>query len=354
MPSVSFSTAVPRHLIIAFAGPGQAAPACRAAIAQLRLPALSTLLTRLAPAGEDVYDEDSFSPSHERALADALGLQAADGLLPWGALEAHGEHLPGAQPGEGWGIVTLCQWQVDLDDVVLAEPEALALSVAESQALRTAAAPLFAQEGLTLYPGTHPGHWLVHGTALAGLASASLDRVAGRSAARWSLQTPGARALLRLQNEVQMLFYTHPVNQARDAHDLPAVNAFWLSGTGVLPATAALDAPRPQLDRSLRQSLLRDDAQAWVQAWQALDAGPLAQCLEPLPARGARPLDNADGAGDTGDADTVLRLTLCGMRSARHFCNAPRALGARVWARVWTQMGARFRPPALAGVLEAL
>ena len=107
----------PRHLLIPFAGRGS--PACRAALPSLRLPNLETLLQRLTLADTDTQDESTRSPPHERALAQAMGIAAADGCIPWAALEAR--QLGIAEPGdhEGWGLVTLCNWQVGIDDVVL-------------------------------------------------------------------------------------------------------------------------------------------------------------------------------------------------------------------------------------------
>src|ERR1700743_1430854 len=43
-----------------------------------------------------------------------------------------------------------------------------------------------------------------------------------------------SRAWMKLQNEVQMAWVEHPVNEAREARGLPAVNSIWFHAQGVL------------------------------------------------------------------------------------------------------------------------
>jgi hypothetical protein len=120
-----------------------------------------------------------------------------------------------------------------------------------------------------------------------------------------------------------MLLHTHPINEAREAAGLPTVNSFWLSGCGRL-ATAAAPGAVPVDDR-LREPALAEDWAAWCEAWQALDAGPIAALLH---------------VGD--DA----RLTLCGERRAQTWAPAPQGL--------WQRVAATWRKPSVHAVLEAL
>ena len=39
---------------------------------------------------------------------------------------------------------------------------------------------------------------------------------------------------MKLQNEVQMAWFQHPVNEAREARGLPAVNSIWFHAQGTL------------------------------------------------------------------------------------------------------------------------
>ena len=146
------------------------------------------------------------------------------------------------------------------------------------------------------------------------LPTASLDRVLGRNVDAWLPQASkaasgdtanaAARLVRRLQNEMQMLLYTHPLNDARAARRQLPVNSFWISGTGALPAAfpALTDSPHHiTVPRSLAQAVFRDDWAAYGEAWAALDAIEIAQLL-------AR-----QRAGE------AVRLTLCGERGAQTY-----------------------------------
>lgn len=303
--------AAPLHLLIPFAGRGS--PNCRQALAGLRLPKLETLLSRLAPVAEDMQEDSSLSPPHERALAAALGISAADGCIPWAALEARRAGLPRAESGQGWGIATLCHWQVGIDDVALGDPAAIQIDRRESDSLLAAARPFFEEDGIALHASATPGRWLACGAMFEHLPTASIDRAVGFPISEWSPLSDAARPLRRLQNEMQMLLYTERVNDERIARGVPPINSFWLSGTGSLPASFEERSSVPKVDDRLRASALHDDGEAWAAAWQALDAGPISELL----------------AAATGSAD--VRLTLCGDRSARFFSMQRRGLFG--WAR---------------------
>lgn len=280
------------HLLIPFAFCSSAG--CTAALRALKLPHLEKLLARLTPLPLDAGDEFSLSPPHERARARALGLPVADGLIPWAALQAR------ASEGS-WGFISPCHWQVGSKHIVMSSLALPDFPAPESQALLAAMQPYFAEDGITLQ-FDQPQRWLARGDALDGLACAALDRVAGRDVASWMPHGAGAARLQRLQSEMQMLLYTHPVNEARTARGVPPVNSFWLAGTGAaLPdgfAQAAL-APQPLIVSTLRDAALNEDWAAWTQAWQTLDAAECAALL---------------GALDRGEPS---KLTLCGERHAQ-------------------------------------
>lgn len=138
-----------------------------------------------------------------------------------------------------------------------------------------------------------------------------------------------AQPLRRLQNEMQMLLYTHPVNDARKARFLAPVNSFWISGTGTLPAgPRSAPAQRVDMEESLAAAALRDDGRLWAQAWQALDEGLIAKLL-------TRAKSNAP-----------LELTLCGERLAPTF-----VLQSSPW---WNRLQRRFTAPPPHELLQTL
>ncbi|QNK65236.1 hypothetical protein [Variovorax sp. PAMC26660] len=317
---------LPRHLLIPFAGRGS--PACRAALLTLRLPNLETLLLRLSLADTDTQDESTRSPPHERALAQALGISAADGCIPWAALEARKTGLAAPDDHEAWGLVTLCNWQVGIDDVALGDPSAIEIDAAESMALLAVAQPFFEEDGIRLYPSDTPGRWLARAPIFDGLATASIDRAVGCPISQWSPLGDSSRPLRRLQNEMQMLLYTQRVNDDRAARGVPPINSFWLSGTGVLKKEPTRPVATPEVSDALRIAALRDDGAAWAAAWQALDAGAIADLLT----------DYTRGAD--------VALTLCGDRAAQRYTVQQRGLAR--WAK------SLFDRTRASSVLEAL
>lgn len=301
MPALS--AVPPRHLLLPFAAAG--APECQALLPALRLPHLQALLPLLAEQAADRGDEHSLTPPHERALARALGLPLADGAVAWAAAQSDTPTLPQA-------FFSLCHYQVGMSQVIVLPGARLDLDAADSRALFDAFAPLCAEDGITLRWDS-PTEWHASGEPLRGITSASLDRVSGRHARDWmpSASHPNARLLQRLQSEAQMLFYGHPVHDARAARGLTAINGFWVHGAGALDSPLALREP-PAMPDALRQAALRSDWTAWQSAWQALDAGDIAALL---------------AAARRGEPVT---LTLCGERHARCWTTAPAGALARL------------------------
>ena len=310
----------PMHWLIPFAAP--LSETGRQALATLSLPRLRDLLARLTEKDRDEADEWCLSPPHERALARALGLQGGAGLLPWAARQAAAD---GVDVGElAWGLITPAHWHLGTDQVSLFDPARLMLDEPASRALFDAVLPLFTGAGFAMRWGA-PLRWYVAHESLEALPCASLDRVIGRNVDGWLGSDPAARRIRRLQSEVQMLLFTHPLNEQREARGLLPVNSFWLSGCGVLqPARGEM----PRIDERLRQPALDEDWAAWTKAWESLDAGPLAEMLAQ--------------AGQGAE----LRLTLCGERGAVTLGTAPRG-----WAR---RLRTLWSSPSPLSLLEPL
>lgn len=316
-------------LILNAAPPGDR---CRAALAQLRLPNLQQLLGLLSPTPLVRGAATDLTPVHEHLLAASMGIDGPDGLIPWAAHDAAHLGLPTPNTVDGWAWITPCHWNVHTDHVHMDDPQALALTARDAEVLFRDMQPYFAEDGITLYAshvGLSHSHWLAHGAVLADLPTASLARVAGQVVDPWMPRQPQAQSLRRLQNEMQMLLYTHPVNDARAEFRLPSVNAFWVSGTGVLPASPPA---APTLECHVRNALqlpaLHDDASAWVQAWQALDETTLAHDLQRL------------------QQGQSVQLTLCGSDSAQTFVPQPLS--------PWARLLRRLQAPKIPDILKAL
>ncbi len=290
-----------QHLLVPFAS--ASAPECRAVLRDLALPNLTVLLAALAPQPADTGDDQAFSTPHERALARLLGLPTDDGRIPWAAAASE-------QPTKPQAWLAPCHFQVGMDQVTLLPGDQIGLEEADSRALFDALAPFCAEDGIALVFQS-AARWHAQGEPLRDLVCASLDRVSGRSVADWTPSQGSNPLITRLQSEAQMLFYTHAVNDRREAARATIVNGFWVHGAGAL-AQAITPQPPPAQPDSLRQAALRADWSAWRSAWLALDAGAIAQALQRV--RGGEP----------------FTLTLCGERSAQTWAPPPSSLGQKI------------------------
>jgi hypothetical protein len=257
-----------------------------------------------------------------------------DGGLPWAARAAAEQGLAATQTHEassvspsGWAFISLCNWHVSNGQVTLGDPAHLALDADADDQLFKAMQPFFAEDGIDLLP-YKPGQWLAWSPLFAELRTASLDRVIGRNIDPWLVGcetgaerlSPVAQLLRRLQNEMQMLLYTHPVNDNRRL----TINSFWVHGTGAL-ADAPCVRQVPNVVQTLRSSALQQDFIGWLEAWQAVDA----EVIAPLLARLA--------------AGEPQRLVLCGEHEFQVFDSAAPSL--------WQRVRQRFAPVSLDTVL---
>ncbi|MBY0455387.1 MAG: phosphoglycerate mutase [Burkholderiaceae bacterium] len=308
------------HLLIPYAA--CAAPGCQQALQSLHLPHLDWLLARLSLHHHDRVPDDSLALPHERALARAAGLPLpnADGNIAWAAWHAHqqGQTACAGATDTAWAFVTPCHWHVGTDHITLHDPAELRLTEADSRALLAILAPWFEGDGITL-TYEQPTRWLARGDSLAHLPTPSLERVLGRDVRDWmqhqgaskgqpSAHTKAVQTLQRLHSELQMLLYTHPFNDVREAQGLAPINAFWLHGAGQLQAPPQPPGPLPTVADTLRTPAQQENWDAWAKAWAVLDAGPLAQ------------LHTHVASGGTA------HLTLCGEQSAMTWHSAPRSL----------------------------
>ncbi len=298
------------HLLIPFAAsPSQG---CQHALKDLALPQLERLLSRMSLASTDKGEEIDYSPPHERAWAKALGLPFSHkGTTPWAAWQAGQSPAAADAKEKAWAYITPCHWHVSTDHITMLEPAALQLTPDSSQALLSVLAPWFAEDGMTLIYD-QPTRWIASGPVFEDLACASLDRVTQRDVRAWmatSTNPEHARALHRLQTEMQMLLYTHPINDERAEQGLPPVNTFWAHGAGRLDALPTSTDPAPEVPLTLRDCALVEDWQGWKRAWQALDAGPVAQLAQHV-ASGGKAV-----------------LTLCGESNALRLETTERSFG---------------------------
>ncbi|UXY14530.1 hypothetical protein N8I74_14555 [Chitiniphilus purpureus] len=224
----------------------------------LALPALFRLVGRGRREPHVPIDFDSW-------LAGRFGLNA----LPVAPLTLTAD-LAGAPAGY-WLRADPVHLRANRDQLLLSDAGLLQITQAEADALAAAINALIAEDGLTLHAPT-PDRWYLHLPADPQLATTPLAAVVGRSIEPWLPQGSAALRWHRLLNEIQMLLYTHPVNDARFESGQPQINSLWLWGGGENPLTVCPEAPA--------DTVYTNDT--LVQALVAAGKGR----VEPLPAGG--------------------------------------------------------------------
>lgn len=201
----------------------------------LKTPALASLL------GHAKQSHHAQTTAYARALPHEVWLNQAffeSNKLPAKAVM---QALGLVPPTEHCFMLNPVHIHIARDHLILTDPRQLALSEAEAQELFRAAVPYFAEQGMRLIFGTAQ-QWFVAGENLAELDCASLDAACGHNIDIWlprQAAQQSERAWRKLQNEIQMLWYAHPINEARLESGLPPVNALWLSGANTPVSTAS-------------------------------------------------------------------------------------------------------------------
>lgn len=279
-----------------------------------RLPHLDALLRRLRPDSVIECDDNNPSDPAELATARALGLPSEPGKIPWAALETGTIGTPCA-----WLIP--CHWQLGMDHVLLADSALLALDEDHSRSLLASAEPLFREDGMDVRY-VMPNAWLAQGEMFRELSTWSMARATGRRLTPGLLANtpvPAHAALLRrLQSELQMLLYTHPVNDARESAGQLPINALWITGAGVLAeaypprADVAVENRLVLAEQAQAGTLLSQAIAAHHEAWRELDADSGKRLLAAL------------------EAGHQVRLSLCGPTRALTFTPLQPGLAARI------------------------
>ena len=148
------------------------------------------------------------------------------------AISAYGD---GINPGEaGWMFAEPAHFQADRDTVNLFPASNLDIGVDEAAQLLDALNANFEDRGLSFFRGAS-GQWYVRCDALA-LPHTTSFRAAQRGAVFEKLpQSSGKLSWKAIQNEAQMLFHSHAVNEHREASRRLTINGLWFCGEGVLP-----------------------------------------------------------------------------------------------------------------------
>lgn len=275
----------------------------------LQAPSLAALLSRTSARRMLPPDDAVRALPHEQWLARALGLDAGGRpAFAGAAMRAYGLDPAGGT----WFIVNPVHIEIARTHLMMGDPQGLGLPDADSRALFDAARPYVEEAGHALLYGDAQT-WFLRADDWAELDTATPEAALGMDLTDWMPSGARAAAFRRLQNEIQILWHTHPVNAAREARRQPAVNAFWPWGASApdgasspLPRLAAVDtaswlarlagdspsdlaqfAARADGDAilvcgSVAPYALAADWGGWVAAMGQLEAGLFAPILDSL------------------------------------------------------------------------
>ena len=169
---------------------------------------------------------------YEQALLDALGAEVPDNA-----------DIPAAQ----------CSWIADFDESApvlsaradpvflkadkdharLISADSLQLEIHETQDILASLNAHFEQDGVRFSAG-QKDRWYVSGVQSAPPDTPPTSHAAGRNVSAFLSDSPQTARWRQITTEAQMLLHSHPVNQAREARGLQAVNSLWCWGAGKL------------------------------------------------------------------------------------------------------------------------
>jgi hypothetical protein len=116
------------------------------------------------------------------------------------------------------------------DSFSLAAPAPLVLEADESVALTAALNKHFEADGLRFF--WHENLWFLRLKDNPNIETIAPEATLNKDVSAYLPTGEGAINWASFTNEIQMLLFEHPVNQAREAKGLPAINSIWCYGGG--------------------------------------------------------------------------------------------------------------------------
>lgn len=200
---------------------------------ELSIPALATLLSRArtaqANSAGETFSGFRRSLPHESWLANRFGLGSGASNSSPAVAPALMQSL-GLDPGTGtWFVLQPVHIHIARDHLVLTDPKQLILSEAESRTFYDIAAPLFEEAGKSLKYGC-AGLWFVRADDWGDLQTSTPDASSGHNIDIWMPKGTKERDWRKVQNDVQMHWFNHSVNEQRESAGQRTVNSLWLWG----------------------------------------------------------------------------------------------------------------------------
>ena len=116
------------------------------------------------------------------------------------------------------------------DTFSLTEPTPLPLSSDESAALTALLNKHFAADDLVFF--WHETYWFLQLKHNPNIQTHAPQEALNKAIGIYLPTGDGAIKWAAFTNELQMLLFEHPINQAREANGMPAINSLWCYGGG--------------------------------------------------------------------------------------------------------------------------
>ncbi len=172
--------------------------------------------------------------------------------------------LPDCPPSEPVWLVELVHVSPARDGAALLPAGSLDISAEQNQALLQSVSATFAAHGFTVQAaGEH--HWRVTLPTDCQPFVVSPTLVSQTSVNAWWSQAPESRAWRRLVNEVQMLWFDHPVNSERYTQQRVPVNSLWLFGGASAAQFKQKTLENTRIIPVLAEPALHQDWGLWLQ-----------------------------------------------------------------------------------------
>lgn len=127
-----------------------------------------------------------------------------------------------------WMFATPVNMQLGRDSYFLSDPAIVAISQEESISLIDSLNIHFAEADCSFY--LVGDVWLMGLDTDPMIRTTHIKRVMNQDVANHLPLGEGALLWNKLQNEIQMLLYNHPVNRVRDSKGIPMINSLWCYG----------------------------------------------------------------------------------------------------------------------------
>ena len=134
-----------------------------------------------------------------------------------------------------WLYATPVHLMLQRDTFSLAAPVPLSLDIDEVDALTTALNQHFARDGLVFI--WHKNTWFLSLPSNPQISTTAPQAAINKDIGAYLPTGEGAIRWASFINEIQMLLFEHPVNVAREAKKLPAINSIWCYGLGQIKAS---------------------------------------------------------------------------------------------------------------------